>query len=385
MLLNLSISNVALIEKADITFGNGFNVLTGETGAGKSILIGSVNMLLGERVSRDIIRNGENYAQVEGLFYPSADMCKQLETYGVLTDEDGALIVSRKLFLDGKNVCKVGEMTVPVAKLREIGRVLINIHGQHDNQALLDSTTHISFLDAYASQKEKECLLEYQETYSSLKEHEKLLEEMNIDETERLRRIDILRYEIDEISSAAIYEGEEELLKEQRNLAKNKESIQKGCSLALDVLYENSDGICVYNLLSEAQRAVDAAELTGAGLENASDKISEILYGLEDVIGAVRNKLEQVETDNISLEEIEERLDVLYRLKRKYGNSETEILEYCKRAEEELMMMQSSDAKKSELSDSVKRLTEKANRLAETIHAMRIKIAEPLKNRSIMS
>ena len=259
MLFNLSIENVALIEKADVNFGPGFNVLTGETGAGKSILIGSVNMLLGERVGRSVIRNGENSAFVEGLFYISPETAKLLERYDVTADEEGCFIVSRRLFLDGKNICKAGDKTVPVSKLREIGRVLINVHGQHDNQALLDSASHISFLDASVSEKEKETLSEYRGVFAALKEEEKKLEELDIDENEKLRRIDVLNYEINEISEASLYPGEEEELKNKRSMIKNKASIKENCSLALEVLYENSEGICAYNLLSEAQRAVENA------------------------------------------------------------------------------------------------------------------------------
>lgn len=376
MLFNLSIENVALIKKADVNFGTGFNVLTGETGAGKSILIGSVNMLLGERIGRDIIRNGENYAYVEGLFYLTPETVKLLETLDVTADEEGCLIVSRRLFLDGKNICKAGGKTVPVSKLREIGQCLINVHGQHDNQALLNSASHVSFLDASVRDSEKDTFHEFDKVYAALGETEKKRSALDIDETERLRRIDVLNYEINEINEAALCPGEEEELKATRSIVKNKETIQENCSLALDMLYENSEGVCAYNFLSQAQRAVEACAQSGAGLDDVSEKMAEFLYGLEDIVGIIHEKLEQAGTGEFSLDEIEERLDLIYRLKRKYGNSEEEILEYGQRAEVELETIQTSETRKTEMEETIKKLLAKANELAKTNRGKRQKAAK---------
>lgn len=376
MLFNLSIENVALIKKADVNFGTGFNVLTGETGAGKSILIGSVNMLLGERIGRDIIRNGENYAYVEGLFYLTPEAVKLLEALDVTADEEDCLIVSRRLFLDGKNICKAGGKTVPVSKLREIGQCLINVHGQHDNQALLNSASHVSFLDASVRDSEKDTFHEFDKVYAALGEAEKERSALDIDETERLRRIDVLNYEINEINEAALCPGEEEELKATRSMVKNKETIQENCSLALDMLYENSEGVCAYNFLSQAQRAVEACAQSGAGLDDVSEKMAEFLYGLEDIVGTIHEKLEQAGTGEFSLYEIEERLDLIYRLKRKYGNSEEEILEYGQRAEAELETIQTSETRKTEMEETIKKLLAKANELAKTNRGKRQKAAK---------
>lgn len=381
MLLNLSIENVALIEKADVNFGAGFNVLTGETGAGKSILIGSVNMLLGERVSRDIIRSGESFAYVEGLFYLTPKAAEQLLKLDIPPEEDNSLIVSRRLFSDGKNVCKAGGKTIPVSKLREIGRLLINVHGQHDNQALLDSTSHIAFLDAYVPEKDKYSFIEYDRTYSALKTEEQKLEKLNMDESEKQRRMDVLKYEIDEIMNAALYPGEEEELKQQRNLSKNKESIRENCSMALDLLYENSEGICVYNLLSEAKNALEDLAETVNGVESYTDKLAEMLYGLEDIVGDVREKLEQAGANDIPLDEIEQRLDTIFRLKRKYGNSEEEILRYCLEAEAELDDITTSEAQKTEAEGKIRQLTQEALALAEKNHDIRVRAATEIEKR----
>lgn len=376
MLFNLSIENIALIEKADINFENGFNVLTGETGAGKSILIGSLNMLLGERLSHDIIRNGESYAYVEGLFYIDENTASYLEDYDVFADEDNAIILSRKLTSDGKNICKAGGKTVSVSTLRDIGRALINIHGQHDNQALLDKSFHLSFLDAYIPKDKKESINEYSVLYDELKETEKKLAELNIDETEKLRKIDILSYEIDEIKSANITPGEEEELKEKKIIAKNREALLKNCSMALDAIYENDEGVCAYNLFSKAKRFVDSLDF-----DELSEKMSDVLYEIEDVTAKIREKLDKINYLDFSIEEIEERIDVIYKLKRKYGVSEEDILEYCVKAEAELDSIKSFDFQKEELDKKVKILLDKVNLIAEKNSTLRKKYAKEIEEK----
>lgn len=375
MLFNLSIENVALIEKADVNFGDGFNVLTGETGAGKSILIGSLNMLLGERVGKDVIRSGEPYAFVEGLFYITEPTAKFLEKYDIVPEDDGSLIISRKLSTDGKNICKAGGKTVSVSVLRDIGRALMNIHGQHDNQALLDSATHISFLDAF-TKNEDAIFLEYAEAYSALQEHERALLDISTDETEKNRRADILRFEMEEIRSAALYPGEEEELKRQKTLAVNKETFVKSCAHALDLLYENEEGNCVYNLLADVQNHLENVAETDGELTEAVEKVADIRYSLEDITDVVRDRLEQMNEQTVPLDEIEERLDVIYRLKRKYGNSDETILQYCENAAKELESIESSDARKNEIAQKIQKLKAKALELAAAMHEIRTKAAK---------
>ena len=368
MLFNLSIENVALIKKADINFSEGLSVLTGETGAGKSILIGSLNMLIGERSSKDAIRHGENYAYVEGLFYVDDDTKKALMEFDVEPEEDGSLIISRKLSLDGKNICKVNGKTVPVAVLRDIGRNLINIHGQHDNQALLDSTCHIDFIDAYCKKGNEKLFEEYILLYNELNLCKRELASLDIDETEKLRKIDILEFEIDEISNAGIRVGEEDVLKAKRNFAKNKEHFTKNCAAALTVLYENDDETA-YNLVSQASRLID--KINDESLEELSEKINEILYNIEDVVADLRRKLDDVNVEDMSLDEIEERLDVIYRLKRKYGGSEESVLHYLEKAQNELDNITFADAKKDELSQKIENLTRNTLNCAEKIRHLR--------------
>lgn len=375
MLFHLSIENVALIENAEVNFEEGFHVLTGETGAGKSILIGSINMLLGERVGRDIIRSGENYAYVEGVFYPNQQAIELLAKQDVFPD-DGCLIVSRKLFSDGKNICKVGGKTVSVSLLREIGRLLVNVHGQHDNQALLDHTSHISFLDAAVPETEQKTLTEYEKVYLLLKEQERRLAEFDMDETEKMRRMDMLNYEIDEITKAELYPGEEDELKAKRSILKNRAMIEENCTRVLDVLYENTDGICVYNLLSDAQNALEIASHVDQELEEVSGDVLELVYSLEEIVNKVRHKIDRMEMNDFSVNELEERLDLIYKLKRKYGATEEEIIAYCKNAQQELEQIESADNAHTELMESIERLTKDAERLAKINHKIRLKTAE---------
>ena len=377
MLFNLSIENVALIKKADINFSEGFSVLTGETGAGKSILIGSVNMLLGERCGKDIIRHNEPYAYVEGLFYVDENIKGELSELDIEPDEDNSLIVSRKLMADGKNICKVGGKTVSVAVLRDIGRSLINVHGQHDNQALLDAKCHISFLDAFCDKENSALYDKYGEIYEELVNCERELKKFDIDENEKLRKIDILEFEIEEITNANLVVGEEEELKSKRNFVKNKEHFTKNCAGALSILYEN-DEETAYNLVSHASRLID--KISDESLGELSEKLNEILYGIEDVVGDIRHQLDKISFDDMSLDEIEERLDVIYKLKRKYGDSEEAILLYCEKSQEELDNITLSDSKKAELEKKIKSLCDDAKNHALKLSEVRKKNAEIIEN-----
>ncbi len=376
MLFNLSIENVALIKKADIDFSDGFSVLTGETGAGKSILIGSLNMLLGERTGKETIRYGENFAYVEGLFYIDDTTKKELLELDIGTEEDNSLIISRKLMSDGKNICKIGGKTVSVAVLRDVGKNLINIHGQHDNQALLDSKCHIDFLDAFCKKENQKLFDEFENFCAELVSKKKELHTFDMDEAEKMRKMDLLQFEIDEISSANIVPGEEEELKSKKNFIKNKEHFTKHCAGALSVLYENDDETA-YNLVSQASRMID--KISDESLSELSEKINDILYRIEEVASDIRHKLDAVNFDDISLDEIEERLDIIYRLKRKYGESEEAILKYCEKAQKELDDITFSDAKCAELEKEIETLENKTMSLAKDIQNARFDNAKIVK------
>ena len=378
MLFNLSIENIALIERIDINFGDGFNVLTGETGAGKSILIHSVNMLLGQRISREMIRNGENSACVEGLFYISPETAKLLEKFDVTADEEGCLILSRQIFADGKNICKAGGKIIPVASLKEIGNILVNVHGQHDNQALLDSNRHLEFLDAFLTDEEHQSILEYHDLYHTLKEKERELASLDIDENEKMRRMDLLRFEIDEITQAALTVGEEEDLKIKRSIVKNRALIEENCASTLRFLYENDESVSAYHLLSQAQNAIDVVADATDRLREISNKISDLRFTLEDVVGELHECSAQSLDDFVSLDEIEERLDQIYRLKRKYGNSEAEVIAYCENAENELVAIQSVETRKDELKADILKLRNRTETLAQKNHQLRLLASEEI-------
>ncbi len=381
MLLNLSIENVALIEYADVTFGAGFNVLTGETGAGKSILIHSVNLLLGQRTGHDIIRTGAESAYVEGLFYLSETAKKILDGYGIATDEDGSLIVSRKILKDGKNICKVGGKSISVSILKEIGDVLMNVHGQHDNQALLNASSHISFLDAYAMFENQDVFHEYQALYRDYLDAKKELDLLDVDENEKNRRIDVLTFEIDEITKASLSDGEEAILKEKRNIVQNKAEIQNKCASALDLLYGNHAGNCAYNMIYEAQRNLESIADSSKSMEEISGRLADLYYSLEDIVDVLQRNVLDVEFDDISIDEIEARLDLIYRLKRKYGDSEEEIISYCENAEKELAAIQSSDTRKIEIENKIKQLYTQLTALSVSMHTIRLQAAKEIEEK----
>jgi len=372
MLFNLSIENVALIKKADINLNDGFSVLTGETGAGKSILIGSLNMLLGERAGKDIIRHGENYAYVEGLFYLGENARIQIKEFDIDCEEDGSLIISRRLLADGKNICKAGGRTVSVSTLRDIGRNLVNIHGQHDNQALLDSKCHILFLDAFCKKQNDNIFTEYENIYGELLKAKREYKSFDFDENEKLRKIDILQFEIEEIENAGITPGEEEELKSKKNIVKNKEDYMRKCANILSLLYEGEE-VSAHNLIFQASRLID--KVSDENLSPLSEKVNELLYGVEEVAQELRVQLDKISFDESSIDEIEERLDIIYRLKRKYGQNEEEILKYLKNAKEELENITLFDERKAELEKNIEFLTKSADEKAKEISIIRKKNA----------
>lgn len=379
MLECMTIDNIALIGHADIEFSGGFNVLTGETGAGKSILIGSMNMLLGERVSRELIRFGEKKAMVQGLFRISDEsVLEYLKDNDIEAEDDGSLIVSRELSADGKNVCRVGGRMVPVSKLRELGRMLMNIHGQHDNQALLDKTSHLEFLDRFIGDEAGKILAEYKEKYRMLVSLLKESDELCMDEAEKLRKMDILKYEIKELSAAQLSEGEEEELKKQRNIANNAKKLLLSAGQALDILYENADGECAYNFLANAsQLLLQAAEIDSEFSEMA-EGIESAIISLEDSVRRIQSYLDSFEQDGISIDEIEERLDLIYRLKRKYGGSVESALCHLEKSEEELKNIEFLDERKLKIENEISIARREAEKLAEDLSKLRKKTAQKL-------
>lgn len=379
MLCSVTIDNIALIRHTEIEFTDGFNVLSGETGAGKSILIGSMNMLLGERISRDLIRNGEKKAMVQALFYAKEpEICAFLSENGIEQEGDGTLIVSRELSQDGKNVCKINGQMVTVSKLRELGRLTMNVHGQHDNQALLDKTTHLGFLDSFADGELDAVLNEYKEKYKKLCNLRKELDDLCVDEAEKLRLTDILNYEINELTAAELVNGEEEELKRKRTVANNAKKLIGALGQALDILYENQDGECAYNFLASASQLVAQAGDIDGSLEETAQDIEGAVVSVSEAVSKLRQYLDSFDGDGSNLEEIEERLDLIYRIKRKYGGSVESALLHLEKSKDTLKNLKFADERRSEIENEISALLKEVTALARKLTTLRNNAAKIL-------
>ena len=344
MLTSLKIENVAIIESAAIEFGCGLNVLTGETGAGKSIVIDSINAILGERTSRDIIRTGAQSAKVYAVFEDvNAKVRNFLDENGI-DCEDGVLIINRTLSREGKNVCRLNGAPVTVSMLREIGSELIDIHGQHDNQALLSPEKHCGFVDSFAGNAE--IIADYREKYGRLCEVRSKLKKLTTDESSKSQRIDFLTYQIDELEKAEITPGEHDELKARKTLINNSQKVIESLNVAYEALKADGAGI---DMITDAESEISDASAYMEALGEASEKITDIRYELEDIAETVRDAMSEVDFDQSELEEIDERLDLLYRLSKKYGNTEEEMLEYLEKAKTELDNIAFSEEKVKEL------------------------------------
>lgn len=344
MLTSLKIENVAIIESAAIEFGCGLNVLTGETGAGKSIVIDSINAILGERTSRDIIRTGAQSAKVYAVFEDvNAKVRNFLDENGI-DCEDGVLIINRTLSREGKNVCRLNGAPVTVSMLREIGSELIDIHGQHDNQALLSPEKHCGFVDSFAGNAE--IIADYREKYGRLCEVRSKLKKLTTDESSKSQRIDFLTYQIDELEKAEITPGERDELKARKTLINNSQKVIESLNVAYEALKADGAGI---DMITDAESEISDASAYMEALGEASEKITDIRYELEDIAETVRDAMSEVDFDQSELEEFDERLDLLYRLSKKYGNTEEEMLEYLEKAKTELDNIAFSEEKVKEL------------------------------------
>lgn len=344
MLASLKIENVAIIESAAIEFGCGLNVLTGETGAGKSIVIDSINAILGERTSRDIIRTGTQSAKVYAVFEDVSDTVRQFLDDNGIDCEDGVLIVNRTLNRDGKNICRLNGVPATVSMLREIGRELINIHGQHDSQALLSPERHCGFIDSFASNGE--ILGDYRQKYARLCEIRSKLKRLTTDESSKSQRIDFLTYQIDELEKADITVGERDELKARKTLIDNSQRVAQSLNEAYEAL--RADGAAI-DAVSDAEREISDAARYMEDLNDTAEKITDIRYELDDIAELVRDALSEVDFDPSELEEIEERLDLLYRLSKKYGETEEDMLEYLANAKAELESISFSEKTVAEL------------------------------------
>ena len=377
MLTSLKIENVAIIESAAIEFGCGLNVLTGETGAGKSIVIDSINAILGERTSRDIIRTGAQSAKVYAVFEDVNTKVRKFLDENGIDCEDGVLIINRTLSREGKNVCRLNGTPVTVSMLREIGSELIDIHGQHDNQALLSPEKHCGFVDSFAGNAE--IIADYREKYGRLCEVRSKLKKLTTDESSKSQRIDFLTYQIDELEKAEITPGERDELKARKTLINNSQKVIESLNVAYEALKADGAGI---DMITDAESEISDASAYMEALGEASEKITDIRYELEDIAETVRDAMSEVDFDQSELEEIDERLDLLYRLSKKYGNTEEEMLEYLEKAKTELDNIAFSEEKVKELQKQEKEALDEteaaAKKLTESRKAAGEKLSEAI-------
>ena len=378
MLSSLQIENVAVIQKANVHFEKGLNVLTGETGAGKSILIDSINAILGNRTSKDLVRTGAAKAVIRAAFenVPPA-VLDSLEKAGYERSE--ALLLSREITAEGKSTCRINGMPATAAILRELCGGLININGQHDSVGLLNPAHHESILDAYAQNR-----TEYQEYYAVYRELVKIKRELDAqitDESEKQRRIDLLSYQMQEIEDAALTAGEEQTLESRRKVLSNASTIRDRIAQCYALLSGDDETPGAVDLLGEASNAVDAAAQLDGELSTSAGQLLDLYYNAKDAAADLIGRLDAYETNDAELDEIEQRIDLIYKLKRKYGDTVEDIIAFGQKAREELELIQSSQERVEHLQAEQHRLYVLAREKAETLTQTRLKAFEELNKR----
>lgn len=344
MLSLLHIENIAVIEQADISFDKGFNVLTGETGAGKSIVIDAISAILGQRAYRDMIRTGTNKASVRAVFTKVPNFPWFGEN-GVEYDEE--TVIQRDIFLDGKNVCRVNGTLVTVAILHKLGIQLINIHGQHDSASLFDEENHLRFLDAFADNGA--LLADYREKFAAVSELRRQIDRMTMDEGEKLRRMETLKYQIAEIEKADLKSGEDEVLEQRRKLLQNSEKLSQGLEEASEALLGGDDSDGAAALLAQAAYALSRIARYSDDYTGFQERLTDLKYQVQDIADEVRDSLEELSYSADELETIEARLDIIHRLRRKYGADCDEILAYLDKAQKELDEIEFADDRVEQL------------------------------------
>lgn len=375
MLSQLYIENVAVIEKATIEFHKGFNILTGETGAGKSIIIDSMHGILGERTSKDMVRSGAESAFVSGLFTDLTEQAiNKLQELGFEPEEDGSVLIHRTIQAEGKSTCRINGRPATVSALKELGKTLMNIHGQHESYHLLSPELHIHYIDE--SGDLNTLVKEYRSVYQELKQIQSEIGAHATDEAEKLRRIDLLTYQIEELEQANLRENEKEELMERKTTMMHAEKIASAITAAKAALDgdESFDG--VLSTLTAITASLQDSEQYLPTLNPIIQKLHELSYGLEDVSDALREQESQMEFDASELLEIETRLDLLYRLSIKYGQTTEEMLAFLEKCRQELNQINHSEETLIQLNETYEILKEKAIQLAKTLSDKRKKTAE---------
>lgn len=381
MLYNLSINDIAIIKKADITFENGFNVMTGETGAGKSIIIDAINAILGGRTSKEVIRTGAEKASVFASFFNvSDDIIKEIRSLDI-DCENSSIDLQRIINADGRTICKINGSTVSGSQMKEIGRKLISIHGQLDNQALLSPEKHCDYIDKIA--QNNSILVNYQSTFCKYNETYDKLKKLNFDEQEKARKIEMLSFQIDEIEKANLYSGESEELKQKREVIRNSERILNCLNSAYIALNGNDEIAGATTLVGEASDNISKAAEILKEVEIISEEMKNISYSLNDYCFELRRIMDSLDYNPSLLEKIEERLDLIYRLSKKYGSTEDDILEFLEQSKHELSQIISSDKLKLKLEDDFSVLSVQLEKDAAILTKSRIKASEEFSRKVI--
>lgn len=376
MLSLLHIENIAVIECADISFDRGFNVLTGETGAGKSIVIDAISAILGERAYRDMIRTGTERASVRAVFTEVPEFSWFAEN-GV--EYDPETVISREIHLDGKNICRVNGTLVNVSCLHKLGIQLINIHGQHDSAALFDEENHLAFLDAFADNGKLRA--SYEERYEAVAKLRREISNLTMDEGEKLRRMENLKYQIAEIEKAELEPGEDDRLEERRKVLQNAEKLSNGMETAVECLYGGEDSDGASGLLAQAEYALARLSRFSDSFAALHDRVSDLMYQVQDAAEEVRDARDSLSYSADELEQIESRLDVIHKLRRKYGATCEDILEYLDKAKKELDEIEFADDKLERLKKNLKKAEKEAWDAALALRENRQQAADTMSKR----
>lgn len=378
MLEHLHIRNVALIKESEISFGDGLNILTGETGAGKSMIIDSLQFALGGRAGKDFLRHGEKQAAVEALFsVQSQALTEKLAENGIAPEEDGTLLITRTLSEAGKSVCRINGSTVTVGMLKEIAEDMIDIYGQHEHQSLLNPVKHIRLLDRFCGAGFGEAMEEYKNSRQRLKDLEKQLAILIGDESQSEQRMDMLLFQKEEIEAAELREGEEDALLEQKKRLSSMERLIRLTGESITLLYDGDDRApSACDRLGDALAKLQEAAEYDAALSPLADALADGYAAVEDCARELKREAEKQEADPEELERIEERLQLFYKLKRKYGGSIEAVLEFYEKAVQELEFLSNSSEKAAELSAKKAEEEKRLSALAETLTARRRATAE---------
>lgn len=377
MLKSLNIENIAVIEKADIDFSVGLNVMTGETGAGKSIIVDSINAILGERTSKELVRNGSNNASVTALFEDVNDtVTEKLDEMGINSEDDGNLIIQRKISSLGKSTCRINGIPCTVSMLKEIGSLLVNIHGQHDSQALLNPDFHINFVDMLSN--DEEVYSNYLNSFKALILVRKRLKSLTSDADTRDKRIELLKYQVKELKQAEIKEGEIEDLKKRREIILNSQSIVEALSSLLALITGNDESNGVQNSLLQSSKSIQRFVDNDADISTVFSSLDSINDGVENLKDLLSNKLDSMNFNPDELEKIEDRLEMFYDFQNKYGKTEQDMINYLESAEAELASIENSDEEIEILNKQYDDLLDKTLKLADILSCYRKSLAYQL-------